>query len=979
MLVIVTSLVASFNYLIAGEVDSSISCDSFADKKKCLTMLLEHVNSIEDSCQRNLASIREVTKEGWFDIGQMLLKKSHTLLDTCKSKRSQLMSKLETEQILHEKVEGLTKELETVEGEAEKICEVQRDFEDIHELLENVNERIVNLDSIEMRLKESINEIKNIKEDIPTLEAQDITDKMDDVGKSISLKKSQISLLQQCSEEILKKTEDAERIEIIATSIQLKMKECSKLPINERGDTIELLLNEAKECLETMDDTWKELKSDWGNLKAGRKLQNKLKAMRKCGRDTYDNIMLMKSENVRFSKSYKELLADMNEVKDKLLEYRNESEEMNSLKDALETLNTRRDLFCKLEEEIGEINGRLKIVGDVLSGSELKDCEEKIIEIRKMYKTGKNRMDLKIAEIMEAIQVLNVFDDNVAKFLEQINNIQRMKTDGIEVGEAEKSEAISAAMTELEKVETSFDSQVATFDSYLDRFPLQDKENIKHHKEHLKEMIFQCRRTLEYCAKLLETKQSIASGLKESEITIESINRIIENVYQSLSLNEVEGLFEIAETEISVCKNRVAEISGKFSDLKSTWEVESLGATSGRIDGLLESITNMEEKIVRVKEAFNEDLVRLKDLEGAAHSKEIVKLSMKDIVEIKHPDSDLKSCITKAMGILDKADSAHEHASCVATNVDEIAFASMRNEAAKILKPMEESEKEWQQSIETLNRKIKNMKEAEKNLIELNGELDVMDQRIAGLLIPSNVFHDVEGLSEHQEKCRLLLKMKDTLKRELLDLVIRKEKIKSNMSSIEIEGIETRLDDMQCKIDEIGRKLDVEARGCQFQLDFLENLEDIKMEFAHFVTTKDIKGMKEFETVEELSRLLNSVRRIKDSSDKLCALERAFASEGLWGEEFAEKINLEFNQMRKEIELKETEGNALIEKMDRLIKEQCNEMDAKITACQLGSEKKEIGENITELQKSISNISLLLEQHGNLETNGSNFEGKRSQ
>merc|ERR1712141_230026 len=192
------------------------------------------------------------------------------------------------------------------------------------------------------------------------------------------------------------------------------------------------------------------------------------------------------------------------------------------------------------------------------------------------------------------------------------------------------------------------------------------------------------------------------------------------------------------------------------------------------------------------------------------------------------------------------------------------------------------------------------------------------------------------GLSEHQEKCRLLLKMKDTLKRELLDLVIRKEKIKSNMLSIEIEGIETRLDDMQCKIDEIGRKLDVEARGCQFQLDFLENLEDIKMEFAHFVTTKDIKDMKEFETVEELSRLLNSVRRIKDSSDKLCALERAFASEGLWGEEFAEKINLEFNQMRKEIELKETEGNALIEKMDRLIKEQCNEMDAKITACQLG-------------------------------------------
>ena len=961
-----TSLVASLNDLITGEVDSSISCDSFADKKECLTVHLEHLNAIEDSCQRNLSNIKEITNEGWFDIGQKLLKESHTLLDTCKGKRSQIMSKLETEQILHEKIEGLEKELEIINGEAEQICEVQRDFEDINELLENVKEGVVNLDAIEMRLKESVNEIQNIKEDIPTLEAQKIMDKIDFVEKSISLKKSQMLMLQQCSEEILVRMEDAERIEKTATLIQLKVNECSELPINERGDTIELLLNEAKECLGTMDDMWKELKSDWANLKAGRKLQSKLHAMRQCGKDTYDNIMLMKSESMRFSKSYKELLSDVNDIEVKVLVCRSESEEMDSVKDALDTLNRRRDLLCKLEEEIGEMNGRLKIVGDALSGSELKDCGDKIIEIRETCKTEKNRLDLKIVEMKEAIQVFNVFDDSLAEFLEQISNIQSMETDGVELAEAEKSKGILTAMTELEKVETSFDSQIATIDSYLDHFSLKEKENIKLQKEHMRDMISQCRRTLDYNAKLLETKQSIASGLKESEITIENISRIIENVHQSLSLNEVEGLFEIAEAEMLVCKNRVAEISGKFSDLKSTWEGQNLSATGGEIDGLLESITSIEEKIARVKLAFNEDLVRLKELERAADSKEVIKLSMKEIEGIEHPDGDLNSCIANIMGMVDKAESAHEHVRSVATNIDEIAFASMRNEAAKILKPIEESEKEWQQSIETLNRKIESMKEVQSNLIGLNGELDVLDQRIAGHLIPSKTSESVEGLREHQEKCHLLLKMNDTLKRELLDLDIRKEKIKSNMSSMETEGVETRVDDMKCRIDEIGRKLGVEVRDCQFQLDFMENLDDIKMELAHFVTIKDIKDLNQSEAVLELSVLLNSIRGIKDCNDKLCALERAFASEDLWGEEVAKKINLEFSHIRKEIGLKETEGKVLIEKMDRLIKEQVDEMDAKVGASELGSEEKEIGENIAEIQKSISNISILLEQHSNL-------------
>ena len=901
-----------------------------------------------------MPELKKLADRGWLVVCQKPQEKLHSLLDRCEIRRAQVDCELAEGRSLKEKFDGLQKDLEILEAEEEKVVECRTNVEDISELLENVRQGISSLDVLEARLKECEGEVENMDKGLPSEELKGVVEIMEVVKKSISLKRKSLLKLQKCSEGMLKLTGDVEKIVEILASMELKKKECCSLLINDRGEAIELLLGDINECLETSDNMWKVFESDWMDLEAGRKLRDELEAARKSGRDIYNDVALMRSENMRFCISYEELIADMSEIQKFLLECGNESEQQDSLEHVLEHLKKRQDLVSDWEEKIGETGGKLKVIGDVLTDSELGSCEDSIRKIREMCKKEMSRLNFEEARIMEARQTLALFDNSLERFLAEIEDTKLVAVANADDG----SDTYSAAIEKAEKIEKDFEVQVASFNDCFDDFSCKDKDDVMLRKEHAQKMIRECRRSLEENAKSLK----VTSSLKECEITIENINKVVENVYQSTSLNEVEGLFEIALAEVLVCKDRVAEISIGLNNLESTQSDRHFEGIEERTDGVSDTIYCAEQKIVEVKKAFDEDMGKLKILEDAVDLRKTVELGMKEFTLEVVNDDEVKSFVANALEMVEKADTLDEHIRSLTSDINEIGFASIRSEAGKILKSIEEDGKEWKYTIENVKQKIDCMMKVEKNLAEMNEELDVLDQHIASSCPPSTTFENFEGLSEYHDRCQLLLKMSENLTKDVSDLIVRKEYIQSSFAPIKLKNIETRLDGMKYKVDEVVRSLEDQMKGCKVRMDFLANFNEVKQELANDVTFESVKDRKQAETATELSDLLDGVRRFRDCSDKLFILEREFASQDLWSEGFAERLSSELSHIRKEVELNEAKGNELIERKSKMIEDQMNDMMANVEICELDCEREDIGQSVSELQKDIVELSKVLDK-----------------
>ena len=923
-------------------------------------MQLERAKEIADSCSKQLETMKRRVK-AWPNVYEIPQEKLEQLLDRCESKISQINCDLEKENVLQGNWKQLDKEIEAITGEVKMVCGVEMDNEDVGDIIENMKEKIASLESAKNQLEEKYVKVEMMKGDLPASECQIIMDKIDALEGSINSEKCRLIDLQQNAENVLMQKQESERLEEKVASIETKLKDCCKLPINERVDTANALLYEINECLEATDEILRESQTKEVNFATASEVKNKLETVKKVELDLRNDIILMKSESGRFNKAYQELIADINESEKRLLECKSRNEEMDCLKDIADCVDEERDLLFAIEDRIGELNGRLRIAGDVITKTELEDCEKRINTLKESCKREKVRLDNKAMEVKETNRFLDNFNNDLERFSEEINDVKITEKDLLETDELTQK-TNEETMKTLEKIENDFNDKDAALGVHLNQIPLKDKEKIEVKRQQMERMIYDKKVVLQDNAKWLEMKQLIAKDLNETHDDIESISERLNNIYNCEKVDSVKGIFDDYETMLLTSKDRIGNVNTAFIDAKSRLSDEDQRAIEMKINDLNEKMVTVAEKAAKYKETFEGDLNKLKRIEQDGNAIQSVIVKLNKIKEVRNSDGGLKSCINEAMEIVEEAEEINDDLR--EDKIGNIKYASVRKEANVILKMIDENEKEREQAVETLKQKIKNMEIVENDLMKFNEELEIMDEQIAETALSAPVFEDLEGLNGHKEKCQLLLQMNEKLSKELADLISRKDNLKSKITPKDFGQIEAQLNDKKYKIDETEKKLGDEINDCKMKIDFLETIDDIKLELDDSIAFECANDMEDPETVAELSVVFDNIRSLKDTKDKLCELKNELACKDTWGKETTEKLNSEIDQMIAKINVKDAEGNKLMENISKMVKDQIDDIKRKVEMHELQNETEDA--NMEELQKSISGVSRLLIANGNL-------------
>lgn len=941
---------------VAGDAEKETPFESLSARTRRLIAQLENARNSAEACDEQMEKLVEIKDAGWQDLCQVPEQKLKKLKGVYERALLQLNEEMERTSTLEDNFESLKNKLGNIEQTVIDACfSVEKGT--ALDVGEAIKKCLHDLKTAEKIFEENSAEFQTMINGLPEPEKQFIMDKISDIKGNISLKKNECMNLRLLSEKIANGTMESGKIAEKFGLIEMKMKEFCSLPMSKRDDAARNLLQDLESSLETAENLLKESqKNAEMNLVGGEKLIEELERAMQKGRELCNDLVLMKHENGRFSKAYKDVTDDLSAMENKIILIEDESEDFESFDEIFKCIERKREWISEFEDKIGELNGRLRIVGDVTNQNERDDCQVRIKELKKSCKEGQLAVYKAEMELVERKRDLEALKSDLKRIFEKLK--------GVVIGEAygnEHSKLLESfdlnqkAKEEVERLKKDFDLVYGSLKIFSDSIPLKDRKEIEKQNEDIEGKISDLQKGLEEDRNILKKRQLIERDLEEYERVLDFNETLLESAYHAVITCDIHGILFKIRNEGSAVKEAVQNCWNAIEDIKSNLNDKAKYELEGRVNSLNEAVTRLEEKMTHAKEVLCKDLTQLKELEVAFALTNSIKLEWDEIE--KSNDCDLESLINQMKEVTKRAELTHRDVLKFSKNVEEIAFSSIQRDAGTILKTIDENEDRIKEILVTAEGKIEFMEKVKKQLAELNEDIDMINERAAGNEILHPVIENVAGLNDHVERCELLIEMNENLSEEYSKLEARSEKLKSKLTRRDVEGLETKLNRARNGICEVRLKLKDEVKMCNGKISLVGILDDISSEVANLKGLARQGGGKSF---DELSKLLANIRVIEDAKEKIGALDNELNGLKKWGKEFADKMKFELNEVKREIDLKDADLKASMEKKLNLMEERTADLKSKVDVYE--SEKIEWTGCMEERQEFTWDLSKMIDE-----------------
>ena len=214
-----------------------------------------------------------------------------------------------------------------------------------------------------------------------------------------------------------------------------KVAHCRSLPVEDRENAIKKLEEKVIECLKVTGRIAKVLKTDFDPVPV-HSLAEKVERLKEQALQYRNEIAMASNENDRFGKAFYDIKKQLNDMEADL-ETRLcvvEKSENDCLEDAIEELEIDKKNIVEAERKLGELTGRLAIVGEVATKDESIECEGKIEDLRRLCQERKGNIDTRLKEIYEIKRRMREYADHLDEYLRRICDFEGPGISGANYG-----------------------------------------------------------------------------------------------------------------------------------------------------------------------------------------------------------------------------------------------------------------------------------------------------------------------------------------------------------------------------------------------------------------------------------------------------------------------------------------------------------------------------------------------------------------
>ena len=748
------------------------------------------------------------------------------LVSLSESTQAEVLNELENQRRHQSDVSNVERDLDDIERDIcdEKSSKERDEGNDPEETVQYAQKYIAGLQVAKSQLEGKRMKFGKARENLPSLEEKRIEERIGKVENEINSRLKNWSQVRKAHEEHLKCKVETEVIDDELNDLEGQIVSHGELPIAIRFDALEQLSRQIKQLAVRLDTIPVDRSGEDESFKVkGRKnVLQKAASLKRRFAERVDEVNAMKNECKRFGKAFAEINNDLDEIESALEEELvNSVEEGNKMfVDRISDAEGKGEKIVALEEKLGEIGGRLQIVGDVISKEELYDCRKRIESYRDRCKECKEAVNETINELKESQMLLRNSHFYLENLTRKVDGYVMVECAGSDVESLRKNYELNAKMiAELEQLEKELTEKSSHLEPKANF--AKETENLEKHKSIVLIELAKKIDDLKCRESLLSKKICSLERLQSSKIDLNDVRRILTEAPQKCDCENVQIMFEDCDRKLTGCKTLVSGVEGILVDLvKNEVDAEELLKTCREN---IEEIDVVERQVGEMKQRYGQELEKMKELEDEVSK---AKSAIDKIQQLESEETlDLGRGIESLSKGHKEAEASLDCLSKATKLAEEISFASLDHDAKRLTNILVEKKGEFETSLAKLELRVLSRKEMKEKLSDYKLNFVELEKCIEKLEVPIATDDHVDGLTECHNQAERALRITEDLLKDCEKLALKLGEFQNELPPEEFQDLVAQLQADELKISLKGVELRNSCLASLRNVECIRNLE----------------------------------------------------------------------------------------------------------------------------------------------------------
>ena len=953
----------------AGNI-TSIPSSSLKDKIDLFKADLDSVSKIQETTESELAKLMNAKENAqWSTICDEPIDKLKSMISNSKGIVAQLEESLERELQLQESVDVLELDLPMLSEEIQEVNALQEiggEEGRVEGMMEVIKANRSKLDDIEKTLTEKSDRFSEIWKELPDLDRRSLNESITRIKNEIESKREHLIKSESACEKYIKLEDDIRCLDEECSLIPEDIAHCRRLPIEDRENAITELEENVTECLNLARRLAKELTTDFDPVSV-HGLEEKVERLKEQALQFRNEIAMARNENDRFGKAFYDIKIQLNDMEVDL-ETRLcvvEKSENDCLEDAIEELEIDKKNIVEAERKLGELTGRLAIVGEVASKDELVDCQGKIEDLKRLCHERKGSIDTRLKEMNEIKRRTREYTDHFDDYLKRVCDFEVPDTSGADCEQLQEKINLNDELTkQLLNLQTEIDMRCNDYAELLSKLPPREKSEVELQTSNVIDGVSSCFTSMNDATDLLERKADIAKRLKDARQEIDDLGKILDDIKEECDMELIDEAFMETDLRVRKCEEVVeyakSEIDGAGLEIERT-EQEMFVKDC---ESLSEELASLKDRIVGLTEDHERDLKSLTSFMEAVESIREISGKMNKAFTESETDLDIASQIELLQNLVNEADIKENEALKIAENVGEISFEAVLCESQKAIEEIKLYTEEVDRLTDMLFGRIKDMEKTEGDMKEFLRQCEVLVEDLDDSQVLHGEETDLEDLRKYQQDYEQFTKLLDKLENCHEDMSKESIALAPKCPRKDQEKLKSSLDELKAKISVKKAHAEKEIRDTRLKIEYLEDWRSLTSEIDQLRLSSDEAGGNKELTTSRIDLLIANHIKIPEARLKIAELGNAFEREDIWKAETAGALRKGLKDLEVVLESMQ-EGNSIA--VDRVmchVKDQVRELQRSMEDVKEEMACSRYGgdEDETKLKGSKSKIAAMLEE-----------------
>ena len=912
-----------------------------------------------------------VKEEGeWSIVCDEPIDELKSIISNCKGVAAQLEESLERELQLQESVGVLELDLSRLSEEIQEINALQEmggEKGSVEGIIEAIKTKRSKLNDVEKTLTEKSDNFSEISKELPDLERRSLNESITRINSDIESQREQLIKSESACEKYIKLEGDICCLDQEFSLISEKVAHCQSLPIEDRENAITKLEEKVIECLDVTGRLAKEFKTDFDPVPV-HDLEEKVERLKVQALQFRNEIAMARNENDRFGKAFYDIKKQLNDMEVDL-DTRLcmvEKRENDRLEDAIEELEIDKKNIVEEERKLGELTGRLAIVGEVATKDESIDCEGKIEDLRRLCQERKGVIDTRLKEMYEIKRRTREYTNHLDKYLRRISDFEGPDTSGADYGLLqEKMNSNDELSKELVNLQKEIELRCKDYVEMLKKLPLREKSEVELQTSNVLDRVSSCITSMNNASHLLKKKADIANRLNDARQEMEDLGEILDDMKEGTDLKLIVETSMETDLRVSKCEEVIkcveSEIDGAGLEIERVEQAMFLKDC----ESLSEELATLKDRIVVLTKAHERDLNSLTSLLEAVESIREISGKINEAFAESETGLDIASQIELLQNLVNEADIKENDALKIAENVGEISFEAVLCESQKAIEEIKICTEEVHRLTDMLFGRIKDMEKTEENMKEFLRQCQVLVEELDDDQVLAGEETDLEELRKYQYDCEQFKKLLDKLESCHEDMSKESVALVPKCPRKDQQKIQSSLDELKSKISLKKADAEKKIRDNRLKITYLGEWRSLTSEINQLRLSSDETGCNEELTTSRIDLLIGNHIKIPEARLKISELRTLFEREDIWKAETAEVLRKESKDLEVVLESLQDGNSIAADRIMCCIKDQVRELQRSVENMKEEMACSRYGgdEDETKLKGSKSKIAAMLEEN----------------